>query len=57
MDRVPSGVEPMITNLESYIVNTGLDDMKAAADIITTVSGKCKKESVLLPLWSHARHK
>ena len=50
MDRVPSGVEPMITNLESYIVNTGLDDMKAAADIITTVSGKCKKESVVLPL-------
>ena len=37
MDRVSGGVEPMINNLESYIVNTGLDDMKSAADIITTV--------------------
>ena len=38
MDRVRGGVDPMIANLESYIVTTGLDDMKACADTITSVS-------------------
>ena len=38
MDRVGGGVDPMIANLESYIVTTGLDDMKASADTITSVS-------------------
>lgn len=38
MDRVLGGVDPMIANLESYIVTTGLDDMKASADTITSVS-------------------
>lgn len=38
MDRVRGGVDPMIANLESYIVITGLDDMKASADTITSVS-------------------
>ena len=38
MDRVRGGVDPMISNLESYIVTTGLDDMKASADTITSVS-------------------
>ncbi len=38
MDRVRGGVDPMIANLESYIVTTGLDDMKASADTITSVS-------------------
>ena len=37
MDRVRGGVDPMIANLESYIVTTGLDDMKASADTITSV--------------------
>ena len=37
MDRIPGGVEPMLADLESYIVQNGLDDMKACADIITTV--------------------
>ena len=38
MDRVRGGVDPMIANLESYIVTTGLDDMKASAETITSVS-------------------
>ena len=38
MDRVQGGVDPMIANLESYIVTTGLADMKASADSITSVS-------------------
>ena len=38
MDRIPSGVEPMLQDLETYILQSGLDDMKANADIITTVS-------------------
>ena len=38
MDRVRGGVDPMTANLESYIVTTGLDDMKASADTITSVS-------------------
>ena len=42
MDRVRNGVDPMIANLESYIVTTGLDDMKACADTITSV-----RESIL----------
>lgn len=37
MDRVQGGVDPMIQSLESYIVTTGLDDMMAAAETITTV--------------------
>lgn len=37
MDRVRNGVDPMIANLESYIITTGLDDMKACADTITSV--------------------
>ncbi|XP_031567625.1 cullin-5-like isoform X2 [Actinia tenebrosa] len=40
MDRVPGGVDPMIQSLESYIVTTGLDDMMAAAETITTDSEK-----------------
>ena len=38
MDRIPNGVEPMLRDLESYILQSGLDDMKANADVITTVS-------------------
>ena len=39
MNRIAGGVEPMLRDLEAYIVQSGLDDMKANADIITTVSG------------------
>lgn len=38
MDRIQDGVEPMLRDLESYILQSGLDDMKANADVITTVS-------------------
>ena len=38
LDRIPAGVEPMLQDLEDYIQQSGLDDMKGNADIITTVS-------------------
>ena len=41
MDRVEGGVEPILEHLEKHIVATGLADMKAHADIITTVSSLC----------------
>ena len=41
MDRIPAGVDPMLRDLEAHIVQSGLDDMKANADIITTVSLQC----------------
>lgn len=47
LDRVPvdsegvnNGVNPMLINLEKHIVETGLDDMKTAADVITQDSEK-----------------
>lgn len=46
LDRVPViegvdvGIGPMLKNLEKHIVETGLDDMKAAADVITQDSEK-----------------
>lgn len=39
LDRIPSGVEPMLTDVEAYIVHSGIDDMKASVEIITTVRG------------------
>lgn len=38
MDRVPDGITPMLHDLEAHVVNQGLADMIAAADIITSVS-------------------
>lgn len=38
MDKVPSGIEPMLKDLEDHIVNAGLADMVAAAETITSVS-------------------
>ncbi|XP_021942735.1 cullin-5 isoform X2 [Zootermopsis nevadensis] len=40
MDRVPDGIAPMLKDLEDHIVNAGLADMIAAADIITQDSEK-----------------
>lgn len=46
LDRVPVtetvdvGIGPLLKNLEKHIVETGLDDMKAAADVITQDSEK-----------------
>ena len=37
MDRIPQGVDPMLSDLEHYITQSGIDDMKACAEIITTV--------------------
>jgi len=37
MDRVPDGIGPMLHDLEAHVVNQGLADMIAAADIITSV--------------------
>ena len=38
LDRIDKGVEPMLQHLESYIVQSGIDDMKSCAEIITSVS-------------------
>ena len=38
LDRIPSGVEPMLTDIEEYIFDSGIADMKACVEIITTVS-------------------
>lgn len=40
MDRVPDGIAPMLKDLEEHIVNAGLADMVASADIITQDSEK-----------------
>lgn len=39
-DGVDVGIGPMLKNLEKHIIETGLDDMKAAADVITQDSEK-----------------
>ena len=38
LDRIPKGVEPMLADIEAYIIHSGIDDMRAAADTITTVT-------------------
>ncbi|KAJ6636607.1 Cullin-5 [Pseudolycoriella hygida] len=40
LDRVPEGVEPMLNDLESHIVSSGLADMISAAEVITQDSEK-----------------
>ncbi|XP_071505518.1 cullin-5-like [Diadema setosum] len=40
MDRVPEGINPMLRDLEQHIIEAGLADMVAAADVITTDSEK-----------------
>lgn len=40
MDRVPDGITPMLKDLEQHIINQGLADMIASADIITQDSEK-----------------
>lgn len=50
MDRIPQGVDPMLADLESYITQNGIDDMKACAEIITTVSSLSLFLSLLLLL-------
>jgi cullin-5 len=50
MDRVPDGITPMLHDLEAHVINQGLADMIAAADIITSVS-------YINPLLSHKKIK
>ena len=38
MDRVPDGINPMLKDLEQHIMQAGLADMFASAEVITTVS-------------------
>jgi cullin-5 len=42
MDQVLNGVDWMLRDLEKHIVNAGLADMIAAADIITQVRRNIK---------------
>lgn len=44
MDKVPSGIDPMLKDLEEHIVNAGLADMVASAETITTVGFSCHVE-------------
>lgn len=48
MDRVPDGIAPMLKDLEDHIVNAGLADMIAAADIITQVRRNIKPQYVYI---------
>jgi cullin-5 len=38
MDKVASGIEPMLKDLEDHILSAGLADMVASAESITSVS-------------------
>lgn len=38
MDKVPSGIDPMLKDLEEHIMSAGLADMVASAETITSVS-------------------
>uniref|UniRef100_A0A8C9ZNX5 Cullin-5 n=1 Tax=Sander lucioperca TaxID=283035 RepID=A0A8C9ZNX5_SANLU len=48
MDKVPSGIEPMLKDLEEHILNAGLADMVAAAETITTDSEKYVEQLLTL---------
>lgn len=49
MDKVPSGIEPMLKDLEEHIMSAGLADMVASAETITSVSpARCANHNVLL---------
>lgn len=41
MDRVVDGISPMLDDLVDHILQAGLDDMLASADIITQVNKSC----------------
>uniref|UniRef100_A0A8C7U1G4 Cullin-5 n=1 Tax=Oncorhynchus mykiss TaxID=8022 RepID=A0A8C7U1G4_ONCMY len=48
MDKVPSGIEPMLKDLEDHIMNAGLADMVAAAETITSDSEKYVEQLLTL---------
>ena len=37
-DRIENGIDPMLKNLECYIIEQALDDMVQSSRIISTVS-------------------
>ncbi|XP_070567709.1 cullin-5-like [Ptychodera flava] len=48
MDRVLDGISPMLRDLEDHIIEAGLADMVAAAEIITTDSEKYVEQLLIL---------
>ncbi|XP_071955797.1 cullin-5-like [Antedon mediterranea] len=48
MDRVSNGINPMLQDLEQHIIHSGLADMVAAADVITTDSEKYVEQLLVL---------
>ena len=46
--RISEGVQPMLQHLEEFIIQTGIDDMKACADVILTDSEKYMEELLKL---------
>eukprot|EP00731_Ephydatia_muelleri_P031995 Em0023g502a len=44
LDRIDKGVDRMLADLEGFIMQSGLDDMKACASVITTDSEKYVEE-------------
>ncbi|XP_034462293.1 cullin-5 isoform X1 [Hippoglossus hippoglossus] len=48
MDKVPSGIEPMLKDLEDHIMNAGLADMVASAETITSDSEKYVEQLLTL---------
>uniref|UniRef100_A0A673N8G0 Cullin-5 n=1 Tax=Sinocyclocheilus rhinocerous TaxID=307959 RepID=A0A673N8G0_9TELE len=48
MDKVPSGIEPMLKDLEDHIMSAGLADMVASAETITTDSEKYVEQLLTL---------
>lgn len=50
MDKVPSGIEPMLKDLEEHIMSAGLADMVASAETITSVRVSWSLHQVQPPL-------
>uniref|UniRef100_A0A8C2WJB3 Cullin-5 n=1 Tax=Cyclopterus lumpus TaxID=8103 RepID=A0A8C2WJB3_CYCLU len=48
MDKVPSGIEPMLKDLEEHIMSAGLADMVATAETITSDSEKYVEQLLTL---------
>uniref|UniRef100_A0A8C8MJL0 Cullin-5 n=1 Tax=Oncorhynchus tshawytscha TaxID=74940 RepID=A0A8C8MJL0_ONCTS len=48
MDKVPSGIEPMLKDLEEHIMSAGLADMVASAETITSDSEKYVEQLLTL---------
>uniref|UniRef100_A0A673XM13 Cullin-5 n=1 Tax=Salmo trutta TaxID=8032 RepID=A0A673XM13_SALTR len=48
MDKVPSGIEPMLKDLEEHIMSAGLADMVASAETITSDSEKYVEQLLIL---------